>query len=109
MNTKQTPKLNKADKLELRMRMAEFEADGGVIFQFPDMGVTVACGPMFKGSDRWLFTASEMGKDETKFRPKVGKFVAIRRWQEGQTISVDLSIAEELRVKAIQFAEFLVY
>lgn len=52
------------------------------LHSFSDMGVTVAL--MRTGDNRGVFSVSIMGKDETKFRRKVGEFVALVRIANGQ-------------------------
>lgn len=87
MNTSNS-KLTAFQKIELREMIADLFWRGGSVFSFPDLGVTVACAPMFDGSRMWGFATSIASPDEQKFRAKVGKFWAIDRLNDGEILQV---------------------
>lgn len=110
MNTKQT-KLTKDQKRDVKAQMAEFEAEGGFVFSFPDVGATVACMPKFDGSLMADFSIAMMASDETKFRNLVGADIAMARFAQGQTLALTVygSDMASMESRASEFAEFVAY
>lgn len=83
--TKMTPEMR--EQLE-DMRGAYPETQ---IFQFPDVGVTVAITPAGNGFAD--ISTAYKAPDETKFRKNVGEYLVRIRWESG--FSMRVKLAEE--------------
>ncbi len=88
-------KLTVKEKNELWHMTAWFESSGGRMFQNPDAGVTVAVLPHFPGAVFAKLSVAYCGDTESKFRRKVGQFLALTRLDTNQCISLPLDIAME--------------
>jgi len=59
--------------------LKDLDSLNGMIFSFPDKGATVAIMEEFPGSRMMLVSISIADSSETKFKPKVGEYHALRR------------------------------
>lgn len=70
-------KLNKAQKFDMKINLANLLASGGAIYANAESGVTVAVKPAFPGSNTVKVSTSVSSPKEKKFRPSVGKHKAL--------------------------------
>lgn len=75
--------------------LQDFEGAGGRMFTNPDAGVTVAVLPHFPGATFAKLAVAYCGKDERKFRRKVGQFWVLNRLNFGEYITLPIDIAME--------------
>ena len=87
----QTKFTSKQDKRNTKQDVKEFLAEGGQVFSFPDQGVTVAIKRPFKGAKCVNVAVAVMSKSETKFRPLMGKGIAISKLGWGNCLTFPAS------------------
>lgn len=104
-------KLTKDQKRDVKAQMADFEAEGGFIFSFPECAATVACMPKFPGASMADFALAMCAADEDKFRKLVGADIAMARFAQGQTLAlmVEGDDFDSMQERARQFAEFVAF
>jgi hypothetical protein len=72
-------KLPKAHKASVRHAIRMFEADGGRVFFFPEVRMTVAVIHAFPGSRMAVVGVAIASPTETKFRKLMGAHIAMLR------------------------------
>lgn len=107
MNQSNT-KLDKVDRDDRKQMLFEIERLGGALFSFPDcgaFGVTVLCVPQFENSRMMQVAVAVASPNEQKFRRKVGEYVALCHWFDGNTITVP--VVDDMQYFAEGFADAL--
>jgi len=98
-------KLTKNEKNLRKIMKAAFMGNGGQLFSDESSGMTVAVRPT-RGSDSRFCEVSLAFCDftEDSFNRKMGEFVALDKWEQGQFVRVPM-YADEPSDVAVKFFE----
>lgn len=101
-------KMNTTEKNDRKVYMQRFTAEGGLIFSYPDMRITVAIVPCLRNAKRSRFAHVSIAQcsHADKFKRKRGELITLERMANGYLFAVPMD-GRELWEVADSVAEFL--
>jgi hypothetical protein len=106
-------KLNASEKIAYDVYKRELLQQGGRLFSFPDLGMTIAIRPQAGGNSAFAFVAVARCSERDKFKRKRGELIALGSMRCGEGVSLKLDnyryefTPDVLEAAAVDFAEYL--